>query len=519
MSDAPATPGERPISAIGSPREVRPVSGADPMPGRHRLRTHLYRRLPVHRSTLIGYLIAALVLAAVPVRAGPAPDPDIVGGTQAGPDEFPFMVALVHADEPNTFQAQFCGGSLIDAEWVLTAGHCVHGAPPGDVEVYANDYDLKGDGDRIEVDAIFIHPEYDGSTLENDMALLRLAEPAKVDPGVNDTVRLAIPADWSQFDEGDLATVIGWGDTEEQPPGTPEFPRRLRKAEVPVQSNQDCAGAYSGFDFPEMICAGFDLGAVDSCQGDSGGPLLIPQGDGTHLQVGIVSWGIGCADPEKFGVYTRVATYACFIAETIDNGMLGYGRATTEGTPDGDHLVGTAGSDIILGWGGSDLIEGLAGGDVLCGGEGVDQLIGGPGADLLDGGPGNDTLKGHRGQDTVLGGDGDDRVLGNKGDDGLIGGAGLDEIKGHRGDDWIDGEADADDIRGGPDNDVARGGDGNDIVRGGPGFDILRGGGGDDELRGGEQDDVLIGGSGFDTIIGGSGDDQCEGEVLSSCES
>lgn len=494
------------------------MSGANPA-GRRR-RTHPYgcRRRWARRKTLTGVLIAALALSGAPAGADSVPRPDIVGGTQAGPDEFPFMVGLVRSNS-SVFNGQECGGSLIDPLWVLTAGHCVFGRNPGYYDVYANDYDLRGDGDRIEVDAIFVHPDFDGATLENDVALIRLVEPANPAPGVNDTVRLAIPADWERFDEGDLATVIGWGFTEQQPPGTPPFPRRLRKAEVPMRSTAGCAAAYAFFGFPEMVCAGFDEGGVDACQGDSGGPLLIPARGGTHLQVGIVSWGIGCADAGDFGVYTRVATYACFIAETIANGTLGYGKTTIEGSPDDDHLVGTPGRDVILGGDGSDLIEGRGGGDVLCGGGGEDEIRGGKGADLLDGGPGGDILLGRRGQDTLLGGDGDDRILGFKGNDGMIGGKGSDEMKGQRGDDWLDGEANADYILGGPGNDVIRGGDGSDVARGGPGSDLLRGGGGDDELGGGKQNDVLIGGRGFDTLIGGLGEDQCDGEDLTGCES
>lgn len=454
----------------------------------------------MHRRILVGFLFVALSVGVVPARGETVPETDIVGGTEAGPTEFPFMVGLVRTSNSNTFQSQFCGGSLIDAEWVLTAAHCVGATNPSRIQVYANDYDLNGDGDRIDVTAIYVHPAFDSGTLENDVALLHLSVPAISSPQENDTVRLPLESDRGKFSEGKWVIAIGWGQTENDPPGTPSFPRRLRKVEVPMQGDLDCATAYSDFERPEMICAGFDEGGGDACQGDSGGPLLVRLRDGTHLQVGIVSWGDGCADAGFFGVYTRTATYACWIAETIDNGTLGYGKTTTVGTPGDDTLVGTDGSDVILGLGGNDVIDGKGGADALCGGTGDDRIVGGRGPDLIDGGPGDDVLKGSTGADIILGGTGRDVIRGGKGGDLIVGGGGGDAIRGNRG------------------RDLLKGSSGPDTIKGGRHADLLLGGGGDDFLFGNRGADVLIGGGGFDTLHGGGGEDQCDGDSLTACE-
>ncbi|MEX1208559.1 MAG: trypsin-like serine protease [Acidimicrobiia bacterium] len=455
----------------------------------------------MHPRILVGLVLVALVAGAGPARGQADPEPEIVGGSEASPNEFPFMVGLVRTNNPDTFQSQFCAGSLIDPEWVLTVAHCVDGIKASKIQVYANDFDLEGDGDRIDVSAIFVHPEYDDNTLENDVALLRLADPAMTSPQKNDTVRLPLASDAASYGEGKTVVAIGWGHTENEPPGTPGFPLRLRKVELPMVSDTDCAGIYGDLERPEMVCAGFEAGGADTCQGDSGGPLVVPLGDGTHLQVGIVSWGSGCADAGFFGVYTRTVTYACWIAETIGNGTLGYGKSTVTGTNGDDVLNGSSGSDVILGLDGDDVIDGKGGSDVLCGGDGDDEVFGGSGPDILDGGPGADLLDGSSGADMLLGGVGNDTILGGTGSDVVVGGPGDDKITGHRGRDFLKGSLDS------------------DRIKGGRHADLLFGGSGDDFLFGNRDDDILIGGAGFDQANGGADEDQCDGEILSSCES
>lgn len=265
--------------------------------------------------------IAALVLAmafavpAAPARAGDAAAPQIVGGEKAAPGEFPWQVALLDSSINNTFNAQFCGGALIDERWVVTAAHCVFDGrvePPGAVDILVGTTSLKSGGIRIDLDTIVVHPRYNERTSENDIALLRLVEPVDVEtlPVVTLGEETALTS------AGTLATAIGWGDTLVK---GERFPVDLRKVNVPIVTNRVCNGprSYAGEVRPKMLCAGFAAGGKDSCQGDSGGPLVVPDGDGGLALAGITSWGARCAAPNKYGVYTRVARFATWIEKVL----------------------------------------------------------------------------------------------------------------------------------------------------------------------------------------------------------
>lgn len=250
--------------------------------------------------------LAALTLVLVglvqPVAAGRTPEPRIIGGEPAGVGEYPFMVALLLEPRGGTdFDKQYCGGSLIASRWVLTAAHCVDFVESAaDLSVVAARTHLDStEGVRRAVKAFYIHPDFDPNALSPDVALIELKQPIiGVAP-----IRLAGPSDDGLEAAGTPFTVIGWGNTDMRT-NKASFPDELREVVVPAVSDARCTEVYKSFLIADtMLCAG--EGGVDSCQGDSGGPLFATVG-GTRIQMGIVSWGIGCAKNHFPGVYSEV---------------------------------------------------------------------------------------------------------------------------------------------------------------------------------------------------------------------
>lgn len=232
--------------------------------------------------------------------------PRIIGGVEAPKGEFPWMASV-------QWQGQhFCGGSVIADEWILTAAHCVEDETANNLQVRVNFTDLNNtaQGESHQVQEIFVKQAYlDGQS--QDIALLKLA--TKVSSAVapitlaDENIMLAAGK------PGSVATVSGWGN---QSTITDDFPNMLQKVQVPLVSNEVCnsAGAYGGQVQNTEMCAGLAQGGKDSCQGDSGGPIVIRQ-NGDYVQAGIVSWGDGCAQPNKYGVYARVASFNEWIAD------------------------------------------------------------------------------------------------------------------------------------------------------------------------------------------------------------
>ncbi len=237
-------------------------------------------------------------------------EPKIVGGVPAKPGDDPWQVALV-VGEITDRNTAFCGGSLVRPNWVLTAAHCVDGGTaPSQVDIVSGTVDLDAGGTRSRVAEIIVHQSYDPGTHDNDIALLRLAGNVTAQP-----IALVSVASEEQFAQpGTNVRVTGWGRTSEGGSGV----RKLRTVDVPFVSRTDCNDkvAYDGGITENMVCAGRQLGGADSCQGDSGGPLTNAAGNSRTL-LGVVSFGEGCARPNKYGVYTRVANYGAWVNNCV----------------------------------------------------------------------------------------------------------------------------------------------------------------------------------------------------------
>merc|ERR1712058_90803 len=227
----------------------------------------------------------------------------IVGGEDAYHGEFPHQIALLGGGVGGSLM---CGGSLVAANRVITAGHCCDGQSASRLGVRVGSHNLyEDDPDQadIAVDTVANHEDYDSWTIENDICMLWLADSADFSSSVIDSI--SIPSSGQEYAAGTMCTVSGWGTTSEGG----SLARTLMKVDVPVVSDDDCRDAHGQNDIADsMICAGLDAGGKDSCQGDSGGPFMC----GSGLD-GIVSWGYGCAQPGFPGVYTQTSYFVSWI--------------------------------------------------------------------------------------------------------------------------------------------------------------------------------------------------------------
>lgn len=244
----------------------------------------------------------------------------IVGGTNTNISQIPFQISL---EDINSLCAGMhnCGGAILNAEWVVTAAHCVDGSTlPADLTVHAGSTDQTDNtvGQRIAVDQIIIHPGWTGNftTVGNDIALLHLAQPLCFNANVQPVAYAngSVPAEVTQV--GNTVTISGWGRTNTNNAG--DCATILQSAQMPIIDNatagamfENCGGAIN---IPNTMISFFN-GTSSAAGGDSGGPAFVTFG-GQPLLVGITSWG--CVPTLGFpSVYTDVRDFADFITNNI----------------------------------------------------------------------------------------------------------------------------------------------------------------------------------------------------------
>ncbi|XP_068980998.1 transmembrane protease serine 9-like [Bombus flavifrons] len=242
-------------------------------------------------------------------------DSRIVGGHEATPGQYPWQVSLQWGWLFG--YSHFCGGAILNNQWIVTAGHCVLAVPTyGDFIVKAGKHNLKtaeSTEQSIQVVKTFVHEKYTGDVAPYDIALLKLASPLKLNNAVK-----AISLTRSNTASG-KAVLTGWGSTSRT--SNPNMPDKLQTAELPIIDLQTCKNSIEKLTGPSPlhetnICTGPLTGGFSACNGDSGGPLIL-NGSKPEL-IGIVSWGIvPCGTVGAASVYTKVYSFVSWIENII----------------------------------------------------------------------------------------------------------------------------------------------------------------------------------------------------------
>ncbi|XP_007542526.2 transmembrane protease serine 9-like [Poecilia formosa] len=259
----------------------------------------------------------------------PALNTRIVGGAAAPQGSWPWQVSLQTS-------SHFCGGSLINSEWVLTAGHCII-SNIGSARLVLGLQSLTGTNPNKvtrTVAQVIRHPSFSISTLDNDIALIKLSSAVSFNNYISP---VCLAAADSTFYSGVNSWVTGWGNIGSG--GRSHYRTELLCSTY-------CSGYAPTTITDNMICAGLLQGGKDSCQGDSGGPMVSKQA-GRWIQSGIVSFGIGCANPNYPGVYARVSQYESWIKTQITTNQPGFITYTSTGT-NSDLSVSCTGVPPIL---------------------------------------------------------------------------------------------------------------------------------------------------------------------------
>lgn len=239
----------------------------------------------------------------------------IIGGQETSIVEFPWTVSLRNSKYGGI---HYCGGSLLNTRFVITAAHCVRDQKANEISVVLGSTRIKTlnrNARTVKVKRLLPHQKYDPTVLTDDIALIELER------DVNEATMLefanvrgiCLPKSDEEFNG--TSTVTGWGRTSEGGSGSDV----LRSVDVDLMTDDVCRSYYGRNKiYSSMVCAGFKEGGKDACQGDSGGPLVKAIGN-RFVLIGVVSWGHGCARPNLPGVYTQASRYVDWIEKTVRN--------------------------------------------------------------------------------------------------------------------------------------------------------------------------------------------------------
>ncbi|XP_039353901.1 mast cell protease 1A-like [Mauremys reevesii] len=228
---------------------------------------------------------------------------EIIGGWEAEPHSRPYMAYL----KRKIFKREeTCGGFLVREDFVLTAAHCAD----GDITVLLGAHNVRQKEEtqqRVSVLRKIPHPRYNKTSIENDLMLLQLAEPAELSDAIS---TIPLPQADHTVDPGSVCSVAGWGRTSRHAMRTSSI---LHEVELEVMSDKTCQEdeKLQYFYKPlRMMCVGDPEEYKASFSGDSGGPLVCDE-----VAHGIVSFGKKNGSPPR--VFTRVSMYVPWIKKTM----------------------------------------------------------------------------------------------------------------------------------------------------------------------------------------------------------